>query len=162
MLYGFLSGITLGEQLHGVDVHIARAFFMATLAAQLSTPGGPTLMGIISGIALTRVPGPSAPFLLPASILAGITYDFFMRGGDYRTNTRKSLWIFLASAVSGLGESAVVMGGLTIIGFFGVALTPVVLFLIWIPELGGNVIMSLIGALIAYQVIRSRLKAPIT
>lgn len=155
LLYALPSGAILGQALHGADVHIPRAFLMALLAAKLGRAGGPTLMGVVSGLILFFVPGPSALFLLPASILAGLTYDLILKGRDYATNARNRVRVLTGSGMEGLVESAVVMAGLSAIGLFG-PLTPGMLALIWTFELATNLVLSLVGAALAIAVLRTR------
>jgi hypothetical protein len=161
LAYGFVSSITFGPQFHGLDVHLARAFFMAVLAARLRVPGGPSLMGLISGLLLLGIPAPSAPFLLPASVLAGLSYDLWMRGGAYAQNVSRMGRIIGGSALGGVAESAVVTAGYSVFlpallgtGFLVQLLTagPLVggtILLAWGVLLGANAALSAVGGALA-------------
>lgn len=167
--YGFGSSVSFGPQLHGLDVHAARALLMAVLAARLRTPGGPSLMGLISGLLLLGIPAPSAPFLLPASLLAGVTYDMVMRAGIYAENVRRPARVLGGSALEGIAESAVVTAGYTLFlpqllgtGFLVQLVTSAPLvgataLLVWTLLLGANAGLSVVGGAIAAPFIRGRL-----
>jgi len=166
LAYGFVSGVSIGNILHAVDVHLVRAFLMASLAAVLGYAWGSTLMGTVSGILLAGSPfgGASKPFLLPASVAAGLVFDLAMRGGDYSKNVKKLSRIQIAAGLSGLVESAVVNGGLTAIGFpfqeavevIALVIPGVTLGHVWLYLLGRNLVMSLIGGFLAFIIIRRR------
>lgn len=169
LVYGFSSGVSFGAQLHGLDVHVARAFLMAVVAARLRAPGGPSLMGLISGLLLLGIPGPSAPFLLPASLLAGVSYDLAMRAGIYAENVGRPGRILAGSALEGIVESAVVTGGYALFlpqllgtGVLVQLVTsgPILgatLLVAWAILLGSNAGLSVIGGAIAALFVRRRL-----
>jgi hypothetical protein len=125
-------------------------------------------MGVISGLLLLGIPVPSAPFLLPATILAGLTYDLSMRLGVYAQNVNRIGRIISGSALEGVAESAVVTAGYTVFlpallgtGFLVQILTtgPVVgatLLLAWAIFLGANATLSSVGGLLATPFIGGR------
>lgn len=166
LAYGFISSVSFGQVLHSVDIHLVRALLMATLAAVLGYTGGPSVMGTVSGILLAGSPfgGASKAFLLPSTLAAGLVFDLAMKGGKYSNNVKRLGRIGLASGLSGLAESVVVTGGLTAIGFpfqeaaalISIVIPGVGLTHVWIYLLGRNLVMSLIGGLLAFIIIRRR------
>jgi hypothetical protein len=166
LTYGFISSVSAGQILHGVDIHLVRALLMASLAAVLGYTGGPSIMGTVSGLLLAGSPfgGASKTFLLPSSVVAGLVFDLAMRGGKYGENVKRLGRIGLASGLSGLAESAVVTGGLTAIGFpfqeavelISIVIPGVGLSHVWVYLLGRNLVMSVVGGLLAFMIIRRR------
>ena len=157
----YLSSLAFGSILRGSDAHMVRAALMAILATRLKTPGGPTLMGLLSGILLLGVPAPASFIYLPGSIASGLIYDLCLRIGNYGDVSRRKMRILSSSLFSGLVESTIVTALLFLIGF---SFSEILLRLtlggifpgvagIWFYSLGKNAIMSLIGASLAIALI---------
>ena len=161
LLLAYFTSLFLGPQLRGSDAHLIRATLMVLLAARLRTPGGPILMGLISGMLLLGIPAPISFFYLPGSLAAGLVYDASLNMGNYAEATQSRKRVILASALSGLSESIIVTAGFFIIGFpfqeistrlsLG-GLNPGIAG-IWLYSIGKNGLMSIIGAIIALSLI---------
>ncbi len=162
--YGYLSSIILGNILHGMDIHFIRAFLMIILAVRLKNVGGPTLMGFISGVLIFVAPfsSPDKPILPFATIAAGTAYDAALRKG-YSNNVVKPIRVLPAASLSGVVEAVVVTVGLTVMGFpFEEAAALLSLFIpkadvyaIWGYLLGRNLVISLVGAIAALNLVKS-------
>lgn len=162
ILLSYFGSLVFGPQLRGSDAHLYRALLMAVLAWRLRSPGGPTLMGIVSGLLLLGIPAPASFLYLPGGLAAGLTYDLLMRGGNYSSNSRKSSRVIFGSVISGLAEAIIVTSGFFAIGFDFQALVerlvaggfPTSIWAIWLYAVGKNLVFSFIGALIALAMIR--------
>jgi hypothetical protein len=159
-IYGIISGISWASQLHGIDAHAVRAFLMVILYASLNRFGGAPIMGLISGALLTASPGdPGAIFFIPAFGAAGIFSDLTLsiKGGGL--NRKKAV---IASVLGGLAEAVIVTVGLLAIGFPFLEATQVVrsvipnadLNLVWLYVVGRNPLLSAIGGLLAFELIK--------
>lgn len=155
ILLSYVSSYIVGPQLRGVDAHFWRALLMAVLASRLRTRGGPTLMGLVSGFLLLGIPAPAAFLYLPASVLAGLVYDYAL-WSDYSQAVLKKSRAIPAAVLSGIAESITAMIGLFILGFpfetlLGrldlIGLTGPIGILLY--GLGKNVAMSALGAAVA-------------
>jgi hypothetical protein len=158
VVYAGISSATIGQILHGVDVHFVRAFVLVIGAAQVKRFGVPTVIGFVSGLLFASFAIGAPPdflFLIPATIAAGFTYDIALRGGDYAKNATTLRRIFVATLLSSLSESVVVIGGLVAIGWqfsqpegflaaiLGVA-PPFAVLIFFL--LGRNILLSALGA----------------
>ena len=161
LLLTYFSSLAFGPVLRGSDAHLLRALLMALLATRLRAPGGPTLMGVISGVLLLGIPAPAAFLYFPGSVAAGLVYDASLRLGPYSKRARARGPVISSSILSGLAESFVVTSSFFLIGFpfeeivsrlaFG-GLESGVLG-IWFYSLGKNAVMSIVGAGIALALI---------
>lgn len=150
---GTVSGLLLGPALRGYPAHFFRGLTMSMTAAYSRRMWSTTIMGAISGlIFLAIVPAP-APYLLIASLSAGLIYDLTTRiGGSYAESSRRSRRIAVATILSGVGESVVALTLLTYFGLFKV--TPTVLAIIWVSAVAANIVISLAGASITLLLLR--------
>ena len=160
-IYGIISGISWASQLHGIDAHVARAFLMMILYAQLDRFGGPTIMGLISGAILTASPGdPGAISFVPAFGAAGLVFELVL--GVNRSGTPSRSKVIFASALSGFAESIIVIAYLFAIGFPFLEATQVVrsvipnadMSLIVLYVVGRNPLLSAIGGILAAELIK--------
>ena len=116
LLLSYSSSTVFGPLFRGSEAHCFRAMTMALIAARLAYPGGPIIMSVVSGFLLLFVPAPAAFLYLPGTIGAGVSYDYFLRQGNYKTNSSNPSKIVIGS-VSGVVESLIVTAGLLVIGF---------------------------------------------
>lgn len=112
-------------------------------------------MGLVSGFLLLGIPAPAAFLYLPASVLAGLVYDYAL-WSDYSQAVLKKSRAIPAAVLSGIAESITAMIGLFILGFpfetlLGrldlIGLTGPIGILLY--GLGKNVAMSALGAAVA-------------
>ncbi|MBI4257743.1 MAG: hypothetical protein HY619_02200 [Thaumarchaeota archaeon] len=116
-------------------------------------------MGVIGGFLLLGVPAPAAFLYLPASIFAGLVYDYSLRS-DYGRAVLKKSRVIPAAILSGVAESVTAMAGLFVLGFpFELLLGRLDLIGIAGPigillyGLGKNIVMSTVGALVALSLL---------
>jgi len=145
-----LSGLVL-PAVRGYPAHFFRGLAMSAAAAYTGQMWSVTFMAIISGLLLVAVVPAPAPYLLPATVAAGVVYDLAM-AQNYITSSRSPRKITLATLTSGLVEGITAMGILTYIGLFNT--TPTTLVIIWTSAIAANMILSVIGAQITVLLIR--------
>ena len=117
LLLSYSSSSVFGPLFRGSEAHCFRAMTMAVIAARLAYPGGPIIMSFVSGFLLLFVPAPAAFLYLPGTIGAGVSYDYFLRQGNYKTNCSNPSKVVIGSVFSGIVESLIVTAGLFVIGF---------------------------------------------
>jgi len=144
---GTTLGFLVGPALRGYPAHFFRGLLMSATAAYSRRMWSSTAMGAISGlIFLVTVPITPAPYLLPASIAAGVAYDLSARvRSQYQESVRSRRRILLSTVLSGLAESVVALAILTYVGLFKVS--PPVVALIWAGAIVANILISSLGAL---------------
>ena len=152
-ILGAASGLLVGPLLRGYPAHLFRGLTMSMTAAYSQRKWSTTLMGFISGIIfLVIVPAP-APYLLAASLAAGLAYDaVIMVGGRYAESSRRRGRIVLGTVVSSVAEAVVALSILTYVGLFEVQ--AMVLTMIWLGAAAANIVLSLGGASITILLLR--------
>lgn len=115
-------------------------------------------MGAVCGIVfLIVVPSP-APYLLASTFVSGLVFDLALIPGSFSKSIKSSTRVLIGAAVSGVAESLVALAILTYAGFFGTkAFT--VLGIAWSTDVVLNIILSLVGALIAIRFLSRKLKS---
>ena len=161
LILSYIPSLIFGSLLRGSDAHLVRAVLMAILATRFTTYGGPSLMGLISGLLLLGIPAPAAFLYFPGSLVAGVVYDASLRVGNYGKAARKRRRIILSSILAGIAESSIVTAGFFLIGFpfqeivYRLALGGFEPGIggIWLYSVGKNVIMSIVGGSVAIYLI---------
>jgi hypothetical protein len=115
-----------------------------------------TLMGIVCGIIFFTIPAP-APYLLPSTVISGLIFDLVLIIGTKNGATSISQTLLLTGAgLSGLAESLV---ALTIITLYNPSILEKVissLAVTWTADLVLNIVLSIVGAFIAFKYLSGR------
>ena len=155
-LYIVSAGLVSVVTQVGYPEHFLRGLFMSSLILTTRKKWSATLMGIVCGIVFLAVPAP-APYLLPSTIVSGVVFDLSLIIGIKLGETSISRNRLLAGAgLSGFSESVVALFILTIF-------TPILgrtfdaIAIAWSADIVLNIILSIVGALIAFQYLGHRM-----
>jgi len=153
--YTFISSMTIGQVVHGVDVHVVRSVFLVLIVALLGRFGGATWMTVIVGLFYlsSRTPYPAIIITL-ATMASGLVYDVYIRILGYQNSVN---WKIMPVGVilAGLVQSVVTLGSLTAMGFFPSR----ILQTVWVTGLGRNVIASILASFICLAISKRVLSA---
>jgi hypothetical protein len=117
-----------------------------------------TMMGAVCGIVfLIVVPSP-APYLLASTFVSGLVFDLVLIIGSYAKSIRSVPRVLVGAAVSGVAESIVALAILTYAGFFG-SKSFAALGVAWSTDVVLNIVLSLIGALLAIRFLSKQFKS---
>ncbi len=155
-LYIVTSGLTSVVTQVGYPEHFLRGFFMASLILLTRRKWSATLMGIVCGVVFIAVPAP-APYLFPATVVSGVVFDLaLILGTKYSSSSISQTRLLFGAGVSGLAESLV---GLLIISMFTSILgkTFDAIAIAWTADIVLNIVLSIIGAFIAFKYLSDRI-----
>jgi hypothetical protein len=155
-LYIVTAGLTSVITQVGYPEHFLRGIFMSALV--LSTRGKrwcATMMGIVCGIVFLTVPAP-APYLLPSTVASGVIFDLVLIVSSKYGETLTQNRLLAGAGLSGLAESFI---ALMILSVFTTILgkTFDAIALAWSADIVLNIVLSIIGAFIAYKYLGDRL-----
>jgi uncharacterized membrane protein AbrB (regulator of aidB expression) len=156
-LYIVTSGLTSVITQVGYPEHFLRGIFMSSLILTTRKRWSATLMGIVCGIVFLAVPAP-APYLLPSTIVSGVVFDLALIIGSKYGESLSQPRLLAAAGLSGLSESVV---GLFIITMFTPGIlgkTFDALAIAWSADIVLNIILSIIGAYIAFRYLGNRVR----
>jgi hypothetical protein len=141
--------VIVGPVLHGVDVHLVRAVFTVLVGALVARFGAVTLLSTVVGIyyVTSRTPYPSVILTL-ATIVAGIAYDLYLHGLGHSRAALNAKLVPPGILMSGLGQSVVTLGILSMMGFF----PPRAMATVWSLGLARNAVGSFVGGVVGVLV----------
>lgn len=154
-LYIVSSGIVSYISQVGYPEHFLRGLLMTALIIRTRKKWSATLMGAVSGIVFVVVVPSPAPYLLASTFVSGLVFDLVLMTRSYFNSIRSTPMVLTGVAISGLAESLVALAILTYAGFFGKVLTA--LIYAWSTDVVLNIILSIIGALIAIRFLPRRI-----
>ena len=149
---GIVSSL-FGEAVRGYPEHFLRGILM-TVVVRTGKKWSATTMGLVCGIVFGIVVPAPAPYILVSTIVSGLVFDLALAGGKYASVIRSLYRVVLGSAVSGVAESVVALLILTAVGFFGSSFS--VVSAAWSADIILNVVLSSIGAIIAFRFLSRR------
>ncbi len=153
-----VAGATISPFLHGYPEHLIRGFLMTGLVVRTRRMWSATMMGLASGLVFVlAVPSP-VPYLLASTFVSGIVFDLaLLIGGNYSANASSVTKVLIGAAVSGVGESITALAFLTSFGVFTTYASPIEI--IWGTDITVNIILSLVGAFLAFRFLSRRVPA---
>jgi hypothetical protein len=154
-LYIVSSGIVSFITQVGYPEHFLRGLLMTALVLRTGRKWSATIMGAVSGIVFVVVVPSPAPYLLASTFVSGLVFDLVLMIGSYVNSVRSTPKLLIGAAVSGVAESLVALAILTYAGFFGKAFTA--LAYAWSTDVLLNIILSVIGAIIAIRFLPKRI-----
>ena len=110
------------------------------------------MMGVVCGLVFALVVPAPAPYLLPSTIFSGLVFDLaLIIGSKYEKSSKSQTRLLTGAGLSGLGESIVALTILTVFApsFLGKSFDA--LTIAWSADLALNVILSVIGAFLAFR-----------
>jgi hypothetical protein len=114
-------------------------------------------MGIVCGLIFFFAVASPAPYLLASTIVSGLVFDLIlMIGLSYETAVRSRTRIIIAAAISGLAESIVALAILTMFAPQYLGKTTLAISYAWSLDVVLNIILSSIGAIIAFRFLSRR------
>lgn len=150
---GIVSSL-FGEAVRGYPEHFLRGILMTVVVVRTGKKWSATTMGLVCGIVFGIVVPAPAPYILVSTIVSGLVFDLALAGGKYASVIRSLYRVVLGSAVSGVAESVVALLILTAVGFFGSSFS--VVSAAWSADIILNVVLSSIGAIIAFRFLSRR------
>jgi hypothetical protein len=151
-LYIVTSGLTSFVTQVGYPEHFLRGILMTAVILRTGRKWSATIMGVVCGLVFALVVPAPAPYLLPSTIISGIVFDLaLIIGSKYDVASRSQTRLLIGAGLSGLGESVVALSVLTIFapGYLGKSFNA--LTIAWSADVVLNIILSIIGALIAFR-----------
>ena len=139
----------------GYPEHFLRGIFMSSLILTTRKRWSATLMGVVCGIVFLAVPAP-APYLLPSTVISGVVFDLALIIGSKYGEKLTQPRLLVAAGLSGLSESFV---GLFIITMFTPSIlgrTFDALAIAWSADIVLNIVLSIVGAFIAFRYLGNR------
>jgi len=122
-------------------------------------------MGIVCGLVFLAVPAP-APYLFPSTVISGVIFDIaLIIGTKYGESSVSQQRLLAGAGLSGLGESFLALAILTYFTPSTLGRTFDALAIAWSADIVLNVLLSIVGAFIAYKYLNNRLprqRTPIT
>lgn len=112
-------------------------------------------MGAVSGVVFMIVVPSPAPYLLASTFVSGLVFDLVLTAGLFSKSIRSVSKILLAAAISGSAESLTALSVLTYAGFFETKAFDV-LFIAWFADVMLNIVLSVLGALVAVKFLSNR------
>ena len=114
-------------------------------------------MGIVCGIIFLAVPAP-APYLLPSTIVSGVVFDLsLIIGSKYGESLISQTRLLTGAGLSGLAESLVALAILTLFTPGVLGKTFDALALAWSADIVLNILLSIVGAFIAFKYLSERI-----
>jgi len=155
-LYIVTSGLTSVITQVGYPEHFLRGILMSALILSTRRRWSATLMGIVCGVVFVAVPAP-APYLFPSTVISGVIFDLaLIIGTKYGGSSISQLRLLTGAGLSGLGESVVALLILTIFTPSTLGKTFDALAIAWSADIVLNVVLSIVGAFIAYKYLNDR------
>jgi hypothetical protein len=158
-LYIVSSGIVSYITQVGYPEHFLRGILMTALILRTGRKWSATMMGAVCGVVfLVVVPSP-APYLLASTFVSGLVFDLVLMVGSYAKSIRSTSRVLVGAAVSGVAESIVALTIITAIAatqIFGTK-TLTGLSIAWSTDIVLNIVLSLVGAVLAIRFLSKRL-----
>ncbi|MHB8566276.1 MAG: hypothetical protein ACYC9U_04170 [Nitrososphaerales archaeon] len=153
-----VAGAALSPFAHGYPEHLIRGFLMTGLVIRTRRMWSATMMGLASGIVFVLVVPSPAPYLLASTFVSGLVFDLVLGlGRKYSSSISSLTKILVGSGISGIAESISALAFLTYFGVFTTYASP--LQIIWGTDISVNIVLSLVGAYLAFRFLSKRIPA---
>jgi hypothetical protein len=157
-LYIVTSGLASFISQLGYPEHFLRGILMTAVILQTGRKWSATTMGLVCGLVFALIPAP-APYLLPSTFVSGLVFDLvLLLGGSYSKSSTSRSQLLVGAAISGLAESIVALAILTIASPTVLGKTSEVITIAWSTDIVLNIVLSSIGALLAYRFLSRKKK----
>jgi len=157
-LYIVTASLTSFVTQVGYPEHFLRGIFMSALILSTRRKWSATMMGIVCGVVFFLVVPAPAPYLLVSTIVSGLIFDLVLIIGTKYGETLTQQRLLTGAGLSGLGESFVALLILTELGTPGIlGKTFDAIAVAWSADIVLNILLSIIGAFIAFKYLGDRL-----
>ncbi len=147
-VYTVISLITsyaIGFLSHGMETLLLRSVFYVILLRVTHRFGTGIIFGGVAGLLLELfVPSPVLFTIFPSLLVYGLLFDGGIRTHRQRASSRR---IYGVTAVASSGMAITAMGVFTVVGFFPVAILPI----IWTVGILRDITLGIIGVWLGLQ-----------
>jgi hypothetical protein len=155
--YIVTSGLASFVTQLGYPEHFLRGILMTAAILQTGRKWTATTMGVVCGLVFALVVPSPAPYLLPSTIVSGLVFDIVLvLGSKYSVSSRSKTRLLIGAGLSGLGESIVALAILTAFAPAVLVSTSGSIVIAWSADLVLNVVLSLVGAFLAFRYLSKR------
>ena len=139
----------------GYPEHFLRGILMTSLIVYAGKrKWSATTMGVVCGIIFALVVPSPAPYLLPSTITSGLIFDLVLLVTRYYSQVQAlSSKLMIAAGISGISESMVALVILTYFSPHTLGSTLNAIEVAWLLDLVLNVVLSVVGAMIAIRLL---------